>query len=119
MPQTFATNARNDIYLDANGNLAIAAGIIGCEQACQTASQAQLGEMVLAITSGVPNFQTVWNGSPNLSIFQAYLRNTLLSVKSVLSVISLSASVRDGTLFYTAQISSTFGLLELNGKVPG
>ena len=118
MTQTFAINAKNDLYIGANGNLAIVTGQTGVEQACQTASQAQLGEMILAINSGVPNFQSVWNGSPNLSIFRAFLRNTLLAVPGVLAVVSLNTSVVDHALHYQATISSTFGLIELNGKIP-
>lgn len=118
MTQTFAINSNNDIYLGADGNLAIVNGQIGVEQACQTASQAQLGEMVLAITSGIPNFQTVWNGSPNLSIFENYLRDTLLTVPGVLSVVSLTTSVVDKALKYVAKISSIYGLLEINGAIP-
>lgn len=118
MTQTFAINENNDLFLGPDGNLAIVNGVVGVEQACQTASQAQLGEMVLATTSGIPNFQSVWNGSPNLAIFEAFLRNTLLAVPGVLVVVTLSTNVSDHVLKYTAQISSQFGLLEVNGAIP-
>ena len=118
MTQTFAINNKNDIYLGPDGNLAIARNIVGVEQACQTATQAQLGEMILATLSGMPTFQTVWNGSPNLSIFQSYLRTAIITVPGVLAVVSLSTSVRSNKLFYSATISSIYGIFELNGQIP-
>lgn len=118
MVQTIATNQKNDIFIAPNGNLAIAKGIAGVEDGCQTASQAQLGEMVLAITSGVPNFQTVWIGSPTVKIWESYLQNTILAVKGVLSVVSITVTIGSNKLIYIAKISSIYGLLELSGQIP-
>lgn len=115
MTMTFATNASNDIFLGSDGNLAIVRGLPAVEAGCQTASQAQLGEMILAITSGIPNFGTVWVGSPNLSIFEAYLRKTLLGVDGVIEVTTLTTRAVNGQLQYTATIRSKYGPLEVNG----
>jgi hypothetical protein len=118
MTQTLAINSNNDIYLGSNGNLVVATGQTGVEQACQTATQAQLGEMILATTSGIPNFQAVWSGTPNLAIWESYLRAAILNVPGVLAVVSLSSSVAKNTLSYTATISSQYGIFELNGITP-
>lgn len=115
MAQTFGTNSNNDIYIGADGNLAILTAAPATLGACATASKAQLGEMVLAITSGIPTFQTVWTGRPNLLIFESYLRKTLKAVVGVTDVKSLTTSVVDGALKYTAVIQSVYGPLTVNG----
>lgn len=109
MTQTFATNENNDIYLGRDGNIVIASGIDGVLNACETIARSQLGEMILSIESGLPNFQAVWVGSPNYAIFQAYLRNALVSVPGVLDVKDISILNKDNTLQYTATIQTQFG----------
>ena len=83
--------------------------------ACQTASLAQLGEMVLATTSGLPNFQAVWTGAPNLALWRQYLLNTLLGVEGVLAVSDLTVDRTGGVLSYRATIETTFGKTTVNG----
>ena len=113
--QTLGTDKNNDLYLDINGNFAVLQNLDAVIAACETASKAQLGEMVLAIDNGIPNFQTVWVGSPNYALFQSYLRNTLLAVSGVTEVKSIELAVQDNILRYTATIDSEFGLAVLNG----
>ena len=109
MVQTFNTNDSNDIFIGPDGRLSIATGLQGVLKACETASYAQLGEMVLATGLGVPNRETIWIGVPNYPLYELYLRNTLLSVAGVSSVKSLEISVRGDTLFYTATIITIYG----------
>ncbi len=118
MTQTLGVNSSNDLYIGANGNLVVLQGQNAVEAACQSASLAQLGEMVLATLAGIPNFQAVWVGTPNLAIFQSYLRQTIENVNGVLSVVSLSSSVSQNTLSYNAKISTIYGLAEINGAIP-
>lgn len=115
MTQTFATNTNNDIFLASNGNLSILIGLQAVIAACATASKAQLGEMILATKNGIPNFQTIWIGTPNYAIFSAYLRNTLESVEGVLQVTDIQMSSKNNILSYTATIQTIFG----NGVVNG
>lgn len=109
MVQTFNTNSDNDIFIGSDGRLSIATGLEGVLRACETASLAQLGEMVLAQGLGVPNFQALWVGVPNYQIYELYLRNTILRVSGVQSVKSLQINVRENTLFYTATIVTIYG----------
>lgn len=115
MVETFGTNDNNDIYLGSNGNLVVLTGLQAVLAACATATKAQLGEMVLAIKQGIPNFQAVWIGSPNYALYQSYLRNTLLSVSGVLDVKSISLSIAGNVLSYTATIVTQFGDEVLSG----
>jgi len=116
MTQTFTTNANNDIFINDQGNLDISTGLNGVLQACQTAAKAQLGEMIYATTSGVPNFQTLWNGSPNIQQWEAALTNVLESVTGVSNVLSLDVSVNNNAVSYTATILTMYGEGALNGN---
>lgn len=114
MPQTFAANANNDIFIAPNGNLSVLSGLAAVTAACASSSKAQLGEMILSILQGIPNFQTVWVGSPNIALWESYIRKALLTVDGVIEVTSLTAEASNGRLSYTAEILSSFGPLTVN-----
>lgn len=115
MVQTFGTDSNNDLYLARDGNVALLSGIDAILDACETASKAQLGEMVFAIDQGIPNFQAIWIGSPNYLVFESKLRSTLLGVEGVLAVTDLQITMKNNVLKYTATIQTQFGTAELNG----
>jgi len=117
MVQTFAVNNDHDIFLGSDGNLSIATGIQGVLQACETATYAQLGEMILATTSGMPNFQTIWVGQPNYPLWNLYLRNTLQAVQGVVSVQNVQITKNNNTLRYTATIETLFGTSQFSGSL--
>jgi hypothetical protein len=119
MTKTFATNANNDLYIGKDGNLVIQTGLLAVRDACSTAAKAQLGEMVLDTTRGIPNFQTVWIGAPNIPQFEAALRSTLEAVADVVRVVSLNSSISNGTLTYTAVILTTYGQTFISGLLNG
>jgi hypothetical protein len=115
MTQTLGTDSNNDLYLGLDDNVVMLSGLAAIMAACETASKAQLGEMVLATGLGIPNFQTVWVGSPNYSLFSSYLRRTLLAVPGVLEVVSLELKTNNNVLSYIATIRTTFGSADING----
>lgn len=109
MTQTLGINDKNDMYLGPDGNVVLLTGEPAVSGACQTASQAQLGEMIYAALSGIPNFQTVWVGVPNPAIFESYLRKTLSAVPGVVQVKSIAVTTNDNKLSYAAVIENEFG----------
>lgn len=115
MTLMLGTNANNDIYLGADGNIVVLSGLQAVLGACATASKAQLGEMVLARNSGIPNFQAIWVGVPNYAIWEQYLRTTLLGVPGVVQVSSLTISKNGDVMNYTATIETEFGTGNING----
>lgn len=115
MTKTFAVDENNDLYIGNDGNLAIVTGKEAVLQACASAAKAQLGEMLYAVNSGIPNFQTVWVGAPNIQQFEAALRKTLLSVNGVREIKSLVTSLNNDQLQYSAVISTIFGTGAING----
>ena len=115
MVQSFSLNQDNDIYLNSFGNISISTGIDAILQACKNAAQAQLGEMILSTNTGIPNFQAIWVGVPNYTIFTKYLRKSLESVNGVVSVDNLVLLKKDDVLSYTATINTIHGTGKLNG----
>lgn len=115
MTRTFAADANNDIYLGPDGSLALVSDLQATLQAAQQAAQTQLGEMEYAVDQGLPNFEVVWNGAPNLAQFEAYLRRTLLAVAHVVAIQDLTISRDDNRLSYTATIETDYGTGAING----
>lgn len=115
MTRVFTVDRNNDLVIATNGNLSISSGIEAVLQACEQAVKAQLGEMVLAVDEGMPNFQLIWNGSPNIPQFEAYLITTISNVDGVQEVSSVTASASGGILSYTATIKTIYGEGSLNG----
>ncbi len=115
MAKCLGLNDDNDIYLGLDGNLVVVEGLSAIITACETISKAQLGEMVFATTQGIPNFETVWNGTPNLGLWQSYLRNALQGVTGVDSVSNVEIFRINNVLQYTATIKTQFGITQLNG----
>lgn len=111
MTQTLGTSAfpAHDIYLNSSGNIAILQGETAVEAACETTSLMRLGEAVLATTLGIPYFQAVWSGTPNIAVYENYLRTAILAVQGVIGIQSLTVSVLQGTLSYAATIQNVFG----------
>jgi hypothetical protein len=115
MTKTFTTNKSNDLYIAADGNLAISTGVEAVKQACQTAVKAQLHEMTYEYDSGMPDFTAVWVGAPNYGQYRAALTLTLSNVDGVLSVDSVLISQKENTLKYQAAITTQYGSAVLNG----
>jgi hypothetical protein len=115
MTKTFGVDARNDIHLNAEGDLAILSGIEAVAAACRSATLAQLGEMVYATRNGIPNFQTLWKGAPDYSIWKSYILKTLQGVEGVREVTSLVISPRGDSVSYIASITTNFGATTVNG----
>lgn len=117
MTKTFAVDENNDLYLDQSGNIAIVAGLEAVLQTCARAAKAQRGEMIFQIDAGIPNFQMVWNGSPNLLQFEAALRATLLQVAGVVEIITINTAIVSDTLTYVVTILTKFGQGLINGNL--
>ncbi len=107
--KTFSVNENNDIFLDSFGNLSISNATQAVLQQCAQAAKTLLGEMVYNVSDGVPYFQTLWIGVPNISQYLGALRRAFLSVTDVVEVVSLIADVSNNTLTYTAIIRTIYG----------
>lgn len=117
MTTSFSVDANNDLYLDAQGNLAISSGLQAVLEVCQQVCQTQLGELFLDINAGIPTFQTIWSGSPNVVQFEAAIKQAILSVPDVIGILSMSMSQTGDTFAYEAAIQTIYGQGVINGQL--
>jgi hypothetical protein len=110
--KSLATNQRNDLFINADGSLALARDIEAVKQDCQHAMQAQLGEMVFALDRGMPTRDLVWHDT-NLVQFEAYARQTLRAVGGVVDVTAFEVAIEDNALRYSVTIQTVFGPADL------
>jgi hypothetical protein len=115
MTQTFGLNSNHDLYLGPDGNLVVLTGVEAIATACVTACLTQLGECVLETGVGLPNFQTVWVGTPDLAIWQSYLQDTILNVDGVTQVDSIRLTINNNVLNFAASISTIYGPTTISG----
>lgn len=109
--------AFNDLYLDGDGNLVISFDIQAVLEGCAQAAQTILGEMVYDTSQGIPYFETVWAGVPNIQQYEAALRSAFLNVPNVVEVVSLVTNQVNHTINYSAVIRTTFGSTGLTGVI--
>lgn len=115
MTISFLTDAKNDLYLDADGNIAMGTGIQAVMQVCDSVAQTVRGECVLDVEVGLPNFETIWSGIPNVAQWETAYRANIMAIENVLEIVSLDVTVESGQLRYTAVIRTTFGTGVVNG----
>jgi hypothetical protein len=115
MTITLTVDSNNDLIIGPTGALSMSSELEAVLLACAHAAKTQLGEMVFRVDQGLPNFDAVWQGSPNLTQFEAYLRRALLAVEGVTSVEALSVANSAGVLAYQATIATVYGSGALNG----
>lgn len=107
----------NDLFLGLDGNLVLSTGLNAVLYSCQNISQTVSGECVLQTTRGIPDFETVWAGTPNLSQWEIALRSALLSVDGVLDIVSVILDRQSDIFSYTVTISTVYGEGAINGLV--
>jgi len=115
MAITFAVDDNNDLYIGDDGRLVLVRGLQAVLQACAQAAKTLLGEMILQTNKGLPNFETIWNGTPNIPQWEAALRKTILAVVDVTGISRLTTSVTNNTLSYAIEIQTVYGIGEING----
>lgn len=115
MTRSFAVDQHNDLIIGSNRKLALVDNLQAVMAICTHAAQAILGEMIYAKKQGLPDFQTVWQGSANLTAWEVAYRARLKQIPEVTSLQSLS-TWRDGdTMKYAAVIKTIYGTGEIHG----
>lgn len=123
--QTLSTNvnnnipevAFNDLYLNSDGNISVSYDLQAVLEGCAQAAQTLLDELIFNINQGIPYFQTLWIGVPNIQQFNAALRTAFLNVPNVIEVISLITSQVDNQLNYSAVIQTAYGPSGVTGVI--
>lgn len=108
--------------IDSNNGFKVEGGMInrvsGAQAVainCQHEVQTIRGEDPFRQNKGMPNFQTVWNGTPDVLQFEFFLRQTLLAVAEVERVSNFKAEVVENVLNYAIDIETPFGRETING----
>lgn len=109
MSQTLAVDSNNDLYTDEARNLVLLSGVAAVQQNCGHALKTTLGECVLDLPRGLPNFEAVWNGRPNLAQYEAAALAALQAVEGVVQVVAFEPSRVNDTLQYAATIQTIYG----------
>lgn len=104
------------MYLTPQGDLAFARGLDGVKQDCEHAMQAQLGEMVLNLTQGIPTMETIWSRWNPIQ-FEAYARRALLLVPNVRAVTAFQVDRIDGVAVYSATIQVNADTIDISGAI--
>lgn len=73
--------------------------------------------MQYAIDRGIPYYQTLWTGSPNVLAFEAAARDAISSLKGVTGIDSFAARLQDNVLTYSVTINTIYGATVINGNV--
>lgn len=112
---TFGVNESNDLFVNAQGNLAFYAdGLQATLEDCAHAVKTVLGELVLDTTVGVPYFEAVFD-QYNPSQFRQGIITAILAVSNVTDVLECTVRKIGNVVSYTATIQTTFGTGAING----
>lgn len=98
--QTIATNANNDMHVDAMGNLAVFDDREALANIVLNVFRTNYGELQYNTNDGIPYFATIFNDSPNIRLFEAFLRERALAIPGIESVGAFSYEVKESPITY-------------------
>lgn len=106
---------KNDIYV-VNGQLAVSSGLEAYKQVLAAAVLTVSGELPLDADAGVPYFGSVFLSAREVSIWEAAVRETALSLPFVSSIASFTYAIDPGkkTLSYVLVVETDAGTVAVN-----
>jgi len=110
MSLMFGVDSNNDLYLDRFGNVALVRDLQATLEACEHAIKTVSAECIFDQPRGLPYFEAVWSGSPNIQQYNFSATNALLAVDNVVSVPDFQSDIAGNTFGYVAVIETTFGI---------
>lgn len=110
-------NSDNDIFIDNTGNLAMCSDLEACMQGCEQAARIVLGELPFAQLKGVPFFDIVFTSSPDLSLYEVYLRRLYMGVPNVTGINYINFKLEGTELSYEAGIVTIYGEGVISGNL--
>ena len=119
MPTTIQTDECNDIFVDSNGNLAIANGNIAVAQGVKQAVHFWRGQWFINQTEGVPYLERVFVQPVTAGLAASVLADSIRAVSGVTSVDDIQAEIDPFTrkLTYNARITTQFGEDAISGAI--
>ena len=113
--RSIATDANNDIYLDASGNLAMAEGIEAVRQAALNAARTNYKEIPLDTERGIPYMAVIFGEHPNIGLFVQFLIQEIERLEHVRGASGFESRMEGSTLKYSLTIETDYGETEING----
>lgn len=113
--QTISINQNNDIFIDANGNIALTNDLKALSDVCKNKVLTTLGEPQYNQLNGVPYFETVFCDVAKPDLFQTAVIETIEQTEHVVRVTEFNYSQNNNILSYSLKIISDFGEILLNG----
>lgn len=114
---SFERDANNDLTLNSRNDISMVSGLNACLQSCESAVSTILGEKIYNQNEGIPAFEIIWNGTPNLVQARLAIISTIEKVDNVLEVSNFDFIATDNEFKYTATIKTTFGLGNINNVI--
>ena len=111
--RTISTDDKNDLYLTPSNSVAVSSDIQAIMDTCEYTVQTVMGELILQGDVGIPNFQLIWNGNPNIPQAENAIREAIMLVNGVTGATELSAFVENNVLKYNATIQTIYGEAQL------
>lgn len=113
--KTIARDENYDLFVDSHKNIALVYGKDAYAQIVNAKMRTILGEMPLDVNGGLPYFQTIFKDANLLNVFESEVIKMLQSLDFVTEVKSFDCNVEDGVLYYTAEIITDNGEMNVNG----
>lgn len=113
--KTIATNDKNDLYIDAGGNLAITEDVTALANVSKNAVLTNFGELEFNAEKGIPYFTTIFSDMPLIDLFQASVVETLSNLDKVERVTGFEYTIQNGIFSYSVKEKTEYGEILLNG----
>jgi len=113
--KTIATNNKNDIYINARGNIALVDDIDAMANISKNAVLTNSGELFFNIQNGISYMDTIFADKVNTDMFQANIVQALEGLDGVERISSFSFEILNGIFSYKVKIITEFGTVVLNG----
>jgi hypothetical protein len=113
----FDIDENNDIFLTAEGNLALVKDIEAVKVAVLCQTRTTYGEVILNTQAGIPYFQTIFTAHPDIELWKKYMKDTILAIPKVLGISDFKTYIQYGKnlLKYAIIINTEYGQEVING----
>ena len=112
---TIGINDSNDIFLDAQGNLAVKQDIEAMGDILINKSQTNRGELQYDDEKGIDFFNTIFGEPAYPDLFQNELLNELENTQAVQAVSDFTPGIKDGVYSYRVNVKTDYGQIALQG----
>lgn len=100
---------KNDLYIGADGSLALARELNAAMNTCEQFARASRNEMIHKMDLGMPFWPVVFGESANLAQFESAFRARMREIPEVIGVTQFNARIVDNELQYEATIETIYG----------